>query len=151
VEPGTEWRSLLVASLCADATTVLDTGYMPATTPPNGSVIRSDISNAQTFTIARSGTLTCVAVELRNLYLGATSPLTPDTRMVEGNGVPYEPRALGLRYVTMPRRTALRTSSAVLCRSSFSMMRQRWVSTVCRLRLRRRAISLLLLPSARSW
>ena len=30
-----------------------------------------------------------------------------------------------LRHVTMPRRTALSTNSAVLCRSSFSMMRQR--------------------------
>ncbi len=64
-------------------------------------------------------------------------------RMGQGAALPHP-------YVTMPRRTALRTSSAVLCRSSFSMMRQRWVSTVCRLRLRRRAISLLLLPSARS-
>lgn len=53
--------------------------------------------------------------------------------------------------LTIPRRTALRTSSAVLCRSSFSMIRQRCVSTVCRLRLSRLAISLLLFPSARSW
>ena len=53
-------------------------------------------------------------------------------------------------YVTIPRRTALSTSSATLCRSSFSMMRQRCVSTVCRLRLRRLAMSLLLFPSARS-
>src|SRR5579872_167646 len=34
-------------------------------------------------------------------------------------------RRFGTGQVTMPRRTALKTSSAVLCRSSFSMMRQR--------------------------
>ena len=54
------------------------------------------------------------------------------------------------RHITRPRRTALSTSSAVLCRSSFSMMRQRCVSTVCKLRPRRLAISLLLLPSPNS-
>ena len=52
--------------------------------------------------------------------------------------------------VTRPRRTALRTSSAVLCRSSFSITRQRCVSTVCKLKLSRLAISLLLFPSANS-
>ena len=53
-------------------------------------------------------------------------------------------------HVTIPRRTALNTNSAVLCRSIFSIIRQRWVSTVCKLRLRRLATSLLLLPSARN-
>ena len=53
--------------------------------------------------------------------------------------------------LTIPRRAALSTSSAVLCRSSFSMMRQRCVSTACKLRLKRLATSLLLLPSASSW
>src|SRR5690348_12814808 len=32
--------------------------------------------------------------------------------------------------LTTPRRTALKTNSAVLCKSSFSIMRQRWVSMV---------------------
>jgi hypothetical protein len=54
-------------------------------------------------------------------------------------------------YVTMPRRTALSTNSAVLCRSIFSINRQRCVSTVCRLSPSRLAMSLLLLPSASNW
>jgi hypothetical protein len=49
-----------------------------------------------------------------------------------------------------PLRTAYRTISAALCRSSFSMMRARWVSTVPGLTCRRFAMSLLLCPSAMS-
>ena len=48
------------------------------------------------------------------------------TRMLGGVQVP----GAQVGQLTTPRRTALRTSSAVLCRSSFSMMRQRCVSTV---------------------
>src|SRR5687768_2389171 len=58
----------------------------------------------------------------------------------------------GLRgHLITPLRTAYSTISAALWRSSFSMMRARWVSTVLGLMNSIAAISLLVFPSATSW
>ena len=49
---------------------------------------------------------------------------------ISGVAAPKPGAAYVLRYRTMPRRTAHNTSSAVLCRSSFSITCARCVSTV---------------------
>jgi hypothetical protein len=60
-------------------------------------------------------------------------------------------RARNMGYVTSPLRTALKTNSAAVWTSNFSMILMRCVSTVWMLRSSRLAISLLERPSANIW
>jgi hypothetical protein len=80
---------LLLAALSANASQILDTSYTPTTPNTDALVIRNNISEAQTFTIAQSGTLSSVAVELWNYNGQATQPLALDIRTITG-GLPGE-------------------------------------------------------------